>query len=197
MERCGVADLKFSDCEPFRRFRSHYFLKSQCTPSASSGDISPREKKTSRGDQTDTRAENYDVYSLIFKDSVMKKSRLHPMRVKRTFRLKKKKMNLKDYQRELRVGELETSQHSGSGKELQPIDNVPKRISGDGDVEFSDKLSLPHFKNICLRKDQFTLHASTRDLPPKERNDIWHIEMDTIAGDLVVSEESRSEKEGK
>lgn len=77
-------------------------------------------------------------------------------------------------------------------KSFKPIGNVPKRISADGDLEFSENSSLPHFKSLCLRKDQFIFHALTRDLPPKESDDIWHIEIDTIAKDLVVPRKSVS-----
>jgi hypothetical protein len=241
MRGCGVADLKFSDYKSLRRFRNLYFLKSQCTPSASGGDIPPGEKNTSRGDQTDTRGEKLKCSQHSFKRLCHEKEQitLHassgdiPPREKNTSRgdktdtrderLKcskhsfkglyrekkqitshaskadispKETMHLKDDQEDLRDRGPETSQHSGSGKELKPTDSMPKKISDD-DLEFSDISSLRHFKSLCLREDQFTSHESTRDLPPKERNDIWHIEIDAIAGDLVISEETNSKKERK
>jgi hypothetical protein len=108
-----------------------------------------------------------------------------------------KKKNLRDDQTDLQARGLETSQLSCSGKELRPSNKAPKRKSGDDVLDFSDNSTVPNCKRLCLQKQQFTFHARTRDLPPGKEKDIWHIPIDKLDGESVISEDGRYAKQRK
>jgi hypothetical protein len=110
--------------------------------------------------------------------------------------LREKKI-LRADQTDSQVAAIETSQFSCSGKEHEPSDKVPKTISSDDVTDFSDNSTLPHYQRLSLRKHQMTFHVHTTDPPPEERNDIWHIQLDSVAEELEISEDSRSGKERK
>jgi hypothetical protein len=283
-----IDDLKMSDYKSWRHLYHLSFLKSQCKSSASSGDIPPKEnktskddqtatrdegsgnsqhrfkglshekeqtssharrteippkeKKTSRDDQTDTRDGGLESSQHRFNEFCNEKGqtsshasrRANPPKGKKTSRdaqtdtrngglesllhrfnglcnekeqtssnasradiPPKEKKILRDDQRDSRNRGFETIQRSGSGKELQPSADVPKRRNGNPGLEFCNSSTSPNRKHLCPKKDQLTSHAGSKDLPPKEKKILRADQTDSQVGGLDTSQFSYSGKELK
>jgi hypothetical protein len=74
----------------------------------------------------------------------------------------KKRKDFSGIQRDIKDGEVETSQHNAARKKLKPSAEVPEKRSDDDSTS-------PNFKHLCLQKNQFTSHADTKDLPSKKK----------------------------
>lgn len=64
---------------------------------------------------------------------------------------------------------------------------MPKGRRGDADLE-SDYSTWPHFRRLYFLRDQFTSHASTADIPPKEEKSSRDEQIDTEDGELDNSQ---------
>jgi hypothetical protein len=192
----GHANVQFSNYARWQYFKHLCFLKDQSTPHANSEDIPPNEKKNLRDDQTDSRDGGSESLQLSVTRLCHEKEQISCNASTADITPKEKQTsgaNLTDSQ----AGGLGTSQLSCPSKQHEPSDKVPKRKTVDGVSDFSDKSPLPNCKRLCLRKRQFTSQARTKDHPPEESNDTWHIQIGILDGDLVISEAARSRKERK
>jgi hypothetical protein len=156
----------------------------------SRADIPPKEKKASRDDQKDPQDGTLQTSRHTFKGP--RHEELISSHASRVGTTPGENTILRADQTDLQVGGLETSQLSCSGTE-----HKPKIKSGYDVLEYSDSSILPKLERLSLRKHQFTFHARTEDLPPEERKDIWHIQIDRVDEELEISEGSRSRKECK
>jgi hypothetical protein len=97
------------------------------------------------------------------------------------------KKTLREEQTHTLDGEFETSQYSGSGKELKPSAKVLKRRSGDDGLELSGHSTFPECKRLCFRKDLYTPHASSGGIPPGEKKTLREEQTDTRDGEFESS----------
>jgi hypothetical protein len=193
----GICDpgLEFSNSSTLPNFKHLCPQKDRLTPHAGSKDLPHKEKKILRADQTGSgeRALETSHFSGSGKEvkptvempktrnavpgpEFSKSSNLCPQNDRLTFHAgskdipRKEKNTSRADQYDSQDGGLETSQFSGSGKELMPSDEVPKRGTTDPGLQFSKSLTSRRFlKHICIQKVQVTFHAGNTELPPKEK----------------------------
>ncbi|PNF32547.1 hypothetical protein B7P43_G02421 [Cryptotermes secundus] len=101
-------------------------------------------------------------------------------------------------QKDSKDGRIQTSKLSCSGEETKPTERVKrKKTSSDYVLHISDNSIMSHINHLSLGNHEFAFHARKNDHLPEERNDTWHIQIDSVPEELVISQNDHSEKEPK
>jgi hypothetical protein len=225
--RNGDLGLEFCSSSTSQNFKHLCSKKDELTSYASNKDHPPKEKQILRGDQTATQVGRVEIPQLSYSGKKIKPSDKvskerpgddgversgnstlpHSKRlcIRRdlfishfsTTDLLPEEGNIAWHiQVDRTAGESVIAQGSRSGNEHEPSSKLSRRSTENGREKSSRDPSL-HLKRLGSRKDQFTSHASTKDLPPKKIKDFRDIQTDIIHGEVKTSQDSGARKKLK
>ncbi|PNF41306.1 hypothetical protein B7P43_G18284 [Cryptotermes secundus] len=174
--------------------KGHGHEKEQIPSHVNTTDMRHRKKKNLRDVQKDPKQETLQTSQHNFKEPRHEKLHISSHISTKDNPPREEKIS-RAGQKATKDGGIDTSKLGCSGNEIRCSEKVPTKRSSDDLLQFSDNSISSHIKHLSLGNHEFAFHARKNDHLPEERNDTWHIQIDSVPEELVISEVGRSEKE--